>query len=157
MGKHWKQQVPASTWASPSTVTSPGLPCWGCSSMRKMDSGVPVKEFQGVYSKSHISDLHYDGTPLIGVRLGCLGSPQAKGHSTVGKSSTTSNQVHEQPGTWPTTTHGQITRHFYIHAWKSEVDKSGTQKTTDLLGDALQNQLGPCRHQRSKFLVPLRP
>jgi len=62
-----------STWTSPSAVT-PLLvhPCWGCSSKKKPDSGVPVKEHQGMYPKSQVSDIHHNGLAHIGICLGCL-------------------------------------------------------------------------------------
>ena len=65
----------------------------------------------------------------------CMGSPQARGHPAARKSSTPSSQVRDQQ------IHRQITRHCYIHARKSEADKSRTSKKTDPPGDAQKKKI----------------
>ena len=80
--------------------------------------GVRAKVLQGVYTKSHVGDLHHNGTAHAGVYLVCLMSPHAQGHPHTGKSTTTNRQVRDQQ------LHGQVTRHCYIHARKSKMVKS---------------------------------
>ena len=84
---HHHQQWPLLVhpcWASSPAVASPGPPmldiitssglswsthaedpCWGCSRKRKMDSGVPTKEFQGVYSKVKSATCHEMVRPTL--------------------------------------------------------------------------------------------
>ena len=153
-------------------------PCWGCSRKRKLDSGVPAKELQGVFPKSQkelqectpkVRRNFRECTPKVKpgtyTAMVCPTLEHAsavqcphnnKDIQLLGKLQLLGNYNAELPGTWPTTT-WTCHRHCYLHAHKSDGDKPWTTKMTDPPGDALQNQPWPCRCKPSKVLPPLWP
>ena len=138
IGKHWKkkhkrQQAPGhhhEQWPLLVNDLSSPHPRWGCSSERKLDSGVPAKELQVVCPNSQVGNLHYSGTPHTGVCLRCLVSPQAPATCT-GKSSTPSSLVHDTPLISSTRhMHGRTRTHTQCNAYR---DRSPGIVTTSML------------------------